>query len=134
MKSLFKDFESRAGALKSETHALYFALRDPRTPWTAKALLFFVLAYALSPIDLIPDFIPVFGYLDDLIIVPAGIALALKAIPSNVMGEAHQQAAQHVGQSIIMSRVGMSIILLIWILAAIWIIRQVYPLLSKISR
>ncbi|MCL5612169.1 MAG: YkvA family protein, partial [Chloroflexi bacterium] len=70
--------KQRARTLKHETIALYFAFRDPRTPWYAKIFAALVVAYAFSPIDLIPDFIPVLGYLDDLILVPAGIALAVR--------------------------------------------------------
>src|SRR5262249_16452 len=73
--------------IKRDTHAIYLAARDPRVPWYAKALGIAVAAYALSPIDLIPDFIPVLGYLDDAIIVPLGIALVVKLIPADVMAE-----------------------------------------------
>ncbi|HUH98565.1 MAG TPA: YkvA family protein [Anaerolineales bacterium] len=81
--------------MKRETEALCLALRDAATPWYAKALIAFVLAYALSPIDLIPDFIPGVGQLDDMIIVPAGIALAVKLIPVQVMNAARRAAARH---------------------------------------
>ena len=70
-----------ARTIKRDAHALYLAARDPRVPWYAKALAIAVAAYALSPIDLIPDFVPVLGYVDDLIIVPAGIALVIRLIP-----------------------------------------------------
>jgi uncharacterized membrane protein YkvA (DUF1232 family) len=82
----------RADGLKTEVMAIYFAYRDPRTPWLAKVLALLVAAYALSPIDLIPDFIPVLGYLDDLIIVPAGIALVLRMIPEEIMARARGKA------------------------------------------
>ncbi len=78
--------------IKEQVHALYLASRDRRTPWYAKAVAGLVVAYALSPIDLIPDFIPVLGYLDDLLIVPAGMALAIKLIPREVMQEAREKA------------------------------------------
>ena len=78
--------------LKRETLALYFAVRDPRTPLAAKIVAGAVVAYALSPIDLIPDFIPVLGYLDDLILVPLGIALCLRLIPGQVLAEARARA------------------------------------------
>ena len=81
-----------AKSLKTEIHALYLACRDPRVPWFAKAIAIFVVAYALSPIDLIPDFIPVFGYLDDLIIVPLGILLARRLIPAEVLEECRAAA------------------------------------------
>ena len=82
-----------ARALKRDAHALYLASRDPRVPWYAKALALFVAGYALSPIDLIPDFIPVLGYLDDFVIVPLGIWAVVKMIPADVMAE-HRATAQ----------------------------------------
>jgi uncharacterized membrane protein YkvA (DUF1232 family) len=90
--SLIKQWRQRAGQLKVETYAIYLAYRDPRTPWYAKLLAAAVIAYAVSPIDLIPDFIPVLGVLDDLIIVPLGIALSLKMIPQEVMTECREKA------------------------------------------
>jgi len=89
---MFKELKARARALKTETYAIYLAARDARTPWYAKAIALGTVAYAISPIDLIPDFIPVIGYLDDLIIVPAGIALAVRLIPAEVMSEARETA------------------------------------------
>lgn len=89
---MLTDWKSRAHALKRDAVALTFALRDARTPWYAKVLLGLVVAHTFSPIDLIPDFIPVLGYLDDAMITPLGIALALKLIPPEVMAEARQQA------------------------------------------
>jgi uncharacterized membrane protein YkvA (DUF1232 family) len=82
-----------ARAIRRDAHAVYLAGRDPRVSWGAKALALAVAAYALSPIDLIPDFIPVLGYLDDLIIVPLGIALVLRMIPPEIMAE-HRAAAE----------------------------------------
>jgi uncharacterized membrane protein YkvA (DUF1232 family) len=86
-----------ARLVRRDAHALYLAARDPRVPWYAKAVAIAVAAYALSPIDLIPDFIPVVGYLDDLIIVPLGIALVVRLIPPHVMAEhrALADASQH---------------------------------------
>ena len=81
-----------AKRLKTEIQALYLACRDPRVPWFAKASAIFVVAYALSPIDLIPDFVPMFGYLDDLVIVPLGILLARRLIPADVMEECRTAA------------------------------------------
>jgi uncharacterized membrane protein YkvA (DUF1232 family) len=83
-----------ASRLKSETYAVYLAYRDPRTPWYAKVLAALVVGYAFSPIDLIPDFIPVLGYLDDLLIVPAGLAIAIKLIPQDVLAECRARAEQ----------------------------------------
>jgi uncharacterized membrane protein YkvA (DUF1232 family) len=106
----------RARALKRDVHALYLACRDPRTPWYAKVLAAAVAAYALSPIDLIPDFVPVIGYLDDLIIVPAGIILAIKLIPEPVWAEARERASLASGRP--ESRVAAFVIVGIWILVA----------------
>jgi uncharacterized membrane protein YkvA (DUF1232 family) len=86
-------WRQRARQLKRETYALYLAYRDPRVPWYAKLLAACVVAYAFSPIDLIPDFIPVLGTLDDLVLVPLGIALSVKLIPPQVMVECRARAA-----------------------------------------
>lgn len=86
-----KSLKEKARRLKTEVYALYFAFKDPRVPWYAKALVAVVIAYVLSPIDFIPDFIPVLGYIDDLIIVSAGIYLALKMIPREVLEECRQK-------------------------------------------
>ena len=99
--------------LKRDSHAVYLASRDPRVPWYARALAVAVAAYALSPIDLIPDFIPVIGYLDDLIIVPLGISLVVRLIPDEVMVECRARANE-AGQRPV-SRMGMVVIILIWI-------------------
>lgn len=104
-----------ASRLKQETYALYFAYRDPRVPWYAKALAAFVVAHTFSPIDLIPDFIPILGYLDDLIITPLGLALALKLIPSEVMAEARVEAASRLQEGKIVSRAGAAIVITIWL-------------------
>lgn len=97
MRTLWDTISHRVRALKHEVSALYWAYVDPRTPWYARAWVVLVLAYALSPIDLIPDFIPVLGYVDDLILVPLGIWLALRMIPAPVMEQArvHAQQAQN---------------------------------------
>lgn len=125
------DLQSRARAVKRETLALYFAFRDARTPWYAKAFAALVLAYAFSPIDLIPDFIPVLGYLDDLILVPAGIALALRMIPAGVMEEARLTAAQAKGPGRSVGLIGAGIIALIWILTIIGLTSWMYYLLRE---
>lgn len=89
--------KSWARVIKRDVHAIYLAARDPRTPWYAKALALCVAGYALSPIDLIPDFIPVLGYIDDLIIVPLGILAVTRLIPEDVMAE-HRAAADLAGE------------------------------------
>ena len=115
---MLEQLKARARSLKREAYAIYIAARDPRTPWYAKALVFFVVAHTFSPIDLIPDFIPVLGYLDDLIITPGGIWLAVRLIPAEVMQEARATAAlRDVDRSI--GKVGAVIIILVWIISAI---------------
>jgi uncharacterized membrane protein YkvA (DUF1232 family) len=106
--------ERWARTIKRDVHALYLAARDPRTPWYAKALGVFIAAYALSPIDLVPDFIPVLGFLDDAIILPLGIWLAVKLIPSAVMAE-HRRAAELAADKPI-SRMGAAVIIAVWAL------------------
>ena len=90
--SVIRQWKRRVQQLKVETYALYLACRDPRTPWYAKLLAAGVVAYAVSPVDLIPDFIPVLGLLDDLVIVPLGAALAIKMVPKEVMAECREKA------------------------------------------
>jgi uncharacterized membrane protein YkvA (DUF1232 family) len=104
-----------AGTLKRDTHALYLASRDPRVPWYAKAIGIAVAAYAVSPIDLIPDFIPVIGYLDDLIIVPLGIALVIRLIPPEIMEE-HRALAMRARERPVSWRAA-SVIATVWALA-----------------
>ena len=118
---MLDQLKQHARTLKHETVALYFAFRDKRTPWYAKILAALVLAYAFSPIDLIPDFIPVLGYLDDLILVPAGIALTLKLIPPEVMDEARLTASANNPERRV-GWIGAGIIIIIWLLIAAWAI------------
>ena len=92
MPAWLSQLKDKVRDLKRETTALWFALRDPRTPWVARVVGAAVVAYALSPIDLIPDFIPVLGLLDDLILVPIGIALCIRLIPAEVYAEARRKA------------------------------------------
>ncbi len=107
--------KQRAHALKREAYALYIAARDPRVPWYARFFMGLVLAHTFSPIDLIPDFIPVLGYLDDLIVTPLGIALALKMIPAEVMTEARGQAEMLLQQGRPISRAGAIMVIMIWL-------------------
>lgn len=108
--------KSWARALKRDVIALWIAARDPRVPWYAKALAGVVAAYALSPIDLIPDFIPVLGYLDDLLIVPAGIWLVVRLIPAPLMAELREAATRRAERPV--SYVAAGVIAAIWIVAA----------------
>src|ERR1700760_4591722 len=106
----------QARTLKTDAHAVYFAARDPRVPWFAKALAVAVAAYALSPLDLIPDFIPVLGYVDDLIIVPLGIWLVIALIPDEVMADCRTKARAEPNRPT--SKAGMVAILALWTASA----------------
>jgi uncharacterized membrane protein YkvA (DUF1232 family) len=115
-----------ARSVKRDVLILYLAARDPRVPWYAKVVATCVAAYALSPIDLIPDFIPVLGYLDDVIIVPLGIVLAMRLIPPSLLEE-HRRTAIERSQQRPTSYAGAAMILLMWFVAGIallfWLIK-----------
>lgn len=113
--SLLTSAKAWAKALKRDVVALWIAARDPRTPWYAKVAAGAVAAYALSPIDLIPDFVPVLGYLDDLLIVPLGILLVVKLIPTSLMIEFRDEAARREKP---VSGAGLAFIVAIWAVAA----------------
>jgi uncharacterized membrane protein YkvA (DUF1232 family) len=106
-----------ARRLKTETLALYFAARHPDTPWSARLLVAFIVGYALSPIDLIPDFIPVLGYLDELILLPLLLGLALHLIPPTVLAECRQRANEWADRPQPSSRIAAFMIFMIWLLA-----------------
>jgi uncharacterized membrane protein YkvA (DUF1232 family) len=110
-----ENWKERARWLKAETYALYLAYRDPRVPWYARAFAAVVVAYAFSPIDLVPDFIPVLGYLDDLVLVPLGMALALRMIPSSVMAECREQAREVMAQGKPTTWVAAAVVVAIWL-------------------
>lgn len=114
------EWKQWAGRLKSETYALYLAYRDPRVPLYAKLFAALVVGYAFSPIDLIPDPIPVLGYLDDLILVPLGVALAVRMIPEDVLSESRQKAREMLerGERPV-SRVAGAIIVVLWLALAV---------------
>jgi len=107
-------WRQKVRTLKTEAHAVFLASRDPRAPWYAKALAACVLAYLFSPIDLIPDFMPVIGYLDDLIIVPAGLLLVIRLIPAEVMAE-HREAVRVVASERKPNWVVAGVIVTIWV-------------------
>ena len=106
-----------AAALKREVMTLWFACRDPRTPWYARVLTMLIVAYALSPIDLIPDFIPVLGYLDELILLPAGIYLVLKLVPAEALADARARAQAWVDSRKPKPRnwIAAAVIVLVWV-------------------
>jgi uncharacterized membrane protein YkvA (DUF1232 family) len=121
---VLEKFNQRARHLKAETFALYLAARDPRTPWYAKLLVAGIVAYAFSPIDLIPDFVPILGYLDDLILIPLGITLAIKLVPHSVLAECRARAQETIRNGKPVSRVAGTVIVVIWLvlatLCAVW--------------
>jgi uncharacterized membrane protein YkvA (DUF1232 family) len=126
---LLEKIKARARALKNEALAVYLAAKNPRTPWYAKALIFFVVAHTFSPIDLIPDFIPVLGYLDDLIITPGGLWLAVRMIPPEVLAEAREQAATS-GLERSVGYIGAGMVVSVWIVILIGVVYLI-KILSK---
>src|SRR5437016_13881764 len=114
-----------ARTVKRDAHAIYLAARDPRIPWYAKVLALCVAGYALSPIDLIPDFIPVLGYLDDIILIPLGIALAVRMIPHPILEECRARAQDITARGRPVSRIAGAVIVVLWIalgaLCAAWV-------------
>jgi len=123
MPPFLDTWKARAQQLKTELFALYLAYKDPRTPWYARIFAAVVVGYAFSPIDLIPDPIPVLGYLDDLLLLPLGVYLALKMIPTQVMAESREKATEMVAQGKPVNKVAAAVIVLIWIgLAALAVV------------
>jgi len=120
-----KSWKEKAKQLKTDTYVLYLAYKDPRVPWYVKVFIAIIVGYALSPIDLIPDFIPVLGYLDDLIIISAGIYLSLKMIPKEVLEECREKAKYELRNSKPKNWVVAFIIVLIWLLAAYIVLKFV---------
>jgi uncharacterized membrane protein YkvA (DUF1232 family) len=113
-----------ARSIRRDIVALWIAARDPRVPWYAKAAAAAVAAYALSPIDLIPDFIPVLGYLDDLIIVPLGVLLAVRLVPAELMAEFREEAARRENPA---SKAGLAFVIAVWVAAAILLAWLFWP-------
>lgn len=122
--------KARARELKRQVFVLYVACRDPRVPWYAKALALGVVAYALSPIDLIPDFIPVLGLLDDLILVPLGIMLVLRLIPEAVLADCRAQAETLQAGDRPTGRIAAALIIAVWLLGAGWLAMGLYRMLG----
>jgi uncharacterized membrane protein YkvA (DUF1232 family) len=118
MRKHLQAWRAYARDLKSEVYAISLACRDPRTPWPAKILAACVAGYAFSPIDLIPDFIPIIGYLDDLVLVPLGIALVIRMIPPPVLAECRQAARDRLDGAKPRSWIAAAIIVLIWLVVA----------------
>ena len=125
--ALLAELKQRARYLKAETFALYLAARDPRTSWYAKLLVAGIVAYAFSPIDVIPDFVPVLGYIDDLILVPLGITLAIKMVPHSVLAECRARAQEAIQNGKPVSLVAGAVVVVIWVslaaLCTVWIFK-----------
>ena len=129
MGNFFDKIREKARWMKQQAYVLFLAYQDPRTPWAAKVFAGVVVAYAFSPIDLVPDFIPVLGYLDDLLLVPLGIALALKMIPEEVLVDARAGVETAFPDGKPKNWVAGAIIIVIWavILALVifWMVRWI---------
>lgn len=119
--TLLASLRRHARHLKADTLALYLAARHPATPWYAKLLVAAIVAYALSPIDLVPDFIPVLGYVDDLLLLPLAIALAIRLVPAPVLAECREQARQRLAVGKPVSRLAGAVVVLIWLGLAGWL-------------
>jgi uncharacterized membrane protein YkvA (DUF1232 family) len=115
---MIDQWKQRAGQLKIEVYAIWLAYRDPRVPWYARIFAACVVGYAFSPIDLIPDPVPVLGYLDDLILIPLGVTLALKMIPAQVMAECRAKARDVMSQGKPVNRTAAVLIVAVWLLLA----------------
>ena len=124
---MWKRLKDWARRMKTDTLALYLASRDPRVPWHAKAMAMATAAYAFSPIDLIPDFIPVLGYVDELFVLPLMIYLTVQLVPSDLMTELREEAASRIDSGRPRSTTGAAVIVLIWLsitsLAVYWLVR-----------
>jgi len=118
MPSLIERWKQRARQLKIEVYAIWLAYQDPRVPLYARLFAACVVGYAFSPIDLIPDPIPVLGYLDDLVLIPLGVALALKMIPPHVMAECREKARDMANQDKPANRTAAAVIIAVWLLLA----------------
>lgn len=117
---MWKRWKVRVNELKQDTYALYLASLDPRVPWLAKLLIGVVVAYAVSPVDLIPDFIPVLGYLDDLILVPLGMTVAIKMIPDHVWQDCKARSQVALSSKLPRSNRAVIVIVLLWITSISW--------------
>lgn len=130
---LLEELKQRARRVKAETFALYLAARHPDTPWYAKLLVAVIVAYAFSPIDLIPDFIPILGYLDDLVLIPIGIVLAIKMVPPPVLAECRARAQKAILNGKPVSRVAGAVIVIVWLALAALCVVWAYEAFMPIS-
>ena len=129
VSEIMAQFKKRAHQLKAESYVLYLAMKHPQTPWYARIFVALIVAYAFSPIDLIPDFIPILGYLDDLILVPLGILLAIRMVPAVVLQECRRETANtHEKPTNWLAAV---VIVGLWLLLAGWGIVQIIRLVQR---
>lgn len=124
-KELFKQVKIKANNLKRELKVLYLAYRRPDVPWYAKVAAVLVVGYALSPVDLIPDFIPVLGYLDDIILIPLGISIAIRLIPKNILEECRAQADEVFKEGKPRNWIAGALIICLWIAAVSWVLYKI---------
>ena len=122
---MWRRLKDWARAVRRDVHALWLAARDPRTPWYARAFALAIAAYALSPIDLIPDFVPVLGYLDEVILLPPAILLAVRLVPPELMAEHRAAAARAAAKPV--SRAGAAVIVGLWLVAATALVWWFWP-------
>ena len=120
--TIWQGWKQRTRALKREILALYWVAKNPRTPPWIKGLVILIVAYALSPIDLIPDMIPILGQVDDLILLPLGIALVIYVLPKDLMDECRVQAETELSEGRPVNRVAGAVIIGIWLLGVIWLV------------
>jgi uncharacterized membrane protein YkvA (DUF1232 family) len=130
MNSFLANWKHCARELKIQVYAVYLAYRDPRVPLYARIFAACVVGYAFSPIDLIPDPIPILGYLDDMVIVPLGVALALRMIPPDVLAECQEKSREVMKQGKPVNKVAAAIIIAIWIVLAVWVVRVIFDFLG----
>jgi uncharacterized membrane protein YkvA (DUF1232 family) len=126
-----QNWKQRVRQLKKETYTLYLACKDSRTPWYGKVLAAIVVAYALSPVDLIPDFIPILGYVDDLILLPLGIILVLRMIPPVVLEDCRKQAEVATDRDTPESRIAVVAIAAIWLLLGVLVVFRIGRILKR---
>jgi len=122
---MLQSWKEKASRLKREIYTLWIAYRKPGVPWYAKAFCALVVAYAFSPIDLIPDFIPVLGYLDDLLLIPLGVGLAIKMIPAEILAQSRAEAQQKMDEGHRDNWVVGGLIVLLWVVVVVFVVWKI---------
>lgn len=128
---MFSKMKTWAKKLKRQIFILYYAYKDERVPWYAKVFTACVVTYAFSPIDLIPDFIPILGYLDDVILLPLGIMFALKMIPKDVLSHCEELAEKMMKDVKPKNWIVGSLVVLVWGVITIWVVMKVFQLINE---